>query len=413
MTNRKIIVLTVLPLLFLSRCPEKITGGDKPEPIRELSAIEKKVTEADNNFGLKLFRQIVSSETDKNIFISPLSVSMALGMAYNGADGETRSEMHSMLEYGDLTAEEINQSYQSLIDLLATADPDVTFEIANSIWYRSGFSVLNDFLVINTTYFDAEVQELDFNRSDAADVINAWVNEKTHEKIPTIVDPPIDPYTVMFLINAIYFKGTWTYEFDDENTQETSFYRKDGSQTNCEMMRHKATHGYFANDQIQIADLTYCEIGFSMTVILPNSGVDVDSVAAAMTAGNWMDWINGLTETEVNIFLPKFKVEYNIGLIPTLKALGMQKAFSPSEANFDKINPDYDLFISNIKHKTFVDVNEEGTEAAAVTSISFEITSIGTEEVYFIVDRPFIFFLREKNTGTILFIGKIMNPVAE
>jgi len=409
---KKVLALSILLglLLILDHCSDKITGNDNPTPLRTLSTSEQAITEADNNFGLKLFRQIAPIEAESNIFISPLSVSMALGMVYNGADGETRSEIHSMLEFGDLTAEEINQSYRSLIDLLSTADKDVTFEIANSIWYRNGFSVLSEFLQLNTTYFDAVVSALDFNRSDAADIINDWVSEKTHEKIPTIVDPPIDPYTVMFLINAIYFKGTWTYEFDPENTLDAPFYLKNGSQTTCDMMNHKATHGYFANDQIQVADLTYGEIGYSMTVILPNSGVDVDSVAAAMSAGNWTDWTYGLTETEVNVSLPKFKTEYEIGLIPSLEALGMKQAFDPYQANFDKINPDYDLYISKVKHRTFVDVNEEGTEAAAVTSIEIGYTSVG-EDVDFRVDRPFIFVLREKNTGTILFIGKIVNPV--
>jgi len=409
MLHFKNIILPITFVCILSCCSDKITGNDNLTPLRALSTSEQAITEANNNFGLKLFRQIAPIEAESNIFISPLSVSMALGMVYNGADGETRSEIHSMLEFGDLTAEEINQSYRSLIDLLSTADKDVTFEIANSIWYRNGFSVLSEFLQLNTTYFDAVVSALDFNRSDAADIINDWVSEKTHEKIPTIVDPPIDPYTVMFLINAIYFKGTWTYEFDPENTLEAPFYLKNGSQTTCDMMNHKATHGYFANDQIQVADLTYGEIGYSMTVILPNSGVDVDSVAAAMSAGNWTDWTNSLTETEVNVSLPKFKTEYEIGLIPSLEALGMTQAFNPSQANFDKINPNYDLYISKVKHKTFIDVNEEGTEAAAVTSIEVYDTSVD-DEVYFIVNRPFIFVLREKNTGTILFIGKIMNP---
>jgi len=396
-------------LLVLSSCSDQITNSYQPEPIRELSAIEKKVTAADNNFGLKLFRQIISSATNKNIFISPLSVSMALGMAYNGADGETRTEMHNMLEFGDLTAEEINKSYRSLINLLSSADPDVTFEIANSIWYRTGFSILSEFLQLNTTYFDAVVQALDFNRTDAADIINGWVNEKTHEKIPTIVDSPIDPYTVMFLINAIYFKGTWTYEFGPENTLDVPFYLKDGNQITCAMMNHKATHGYYANDRLQIADLTYGEIGFSMTIILPNAELDVDSVAADLTTENWEQWTNNLTETEINVFLPRFETEYEIGLIPTLQALGMVQAFNSSQANFDKINPDYDLYISNVKHKTYVNVDEEGTEAAAVTSIEIGYTSVGNE-ITFRVDRPFIFALREKSSDTILFIGKIMNP---
>jgi len=396
--------------LTLNQCTEKVTGNNEPSPLRDLSSTERSLTASDNNFGLKLFRQIVTSESGKNIFISPLSVSMALGMTYNGADGDTRSEMHSTLEYGNLTASEVNQSYRSLIDLLSTADDDVTFEIANSIWYQSGFSVISEFLQLNTTYFDAVVNALDFNRSDATDIINAWVSEKTHEKIPTIVDPPIDPYTVMFLINAIYFKGTWTYEFEPENTTGETFYLKDGSQTTCQMMSHKCDHGYYENNRIQVADLTYGNVGFSMTVILPKSGIDVDSVVSQMTADNWADWTNNLTETEVNVFLPKFKLEYNTTLNQVLTALGMVQAFNPGQANFDKINPDYDLYISSVIHKTFVDVNEEGTEAAAVTAVTLGTTSIGDHEVYFRVDRPFIFVLREKNSGTILFVGKIINP---
>ncbi|HRS52266.1 MAG TPA: serpin family protein [Candidatus Marinimicrobia bacterium] len=409
MLKIRIIVLSVLFLLALNRCPEKITGNDVSRPLRELSAIEKKVTEADNNFGLKLFRQIAQTEGNKNIFISPLSVSMALGMAYNGADGETRREMHSMLEFGDLTVEEVNQSYRSLMDLLTTADPKVTFEIANSIWYRTGFSVLSEFLQLNANYFDAVIRALDFSRSDAADIINAWVNEKTHEKIPTIVESPIDPRIVMYLINAIYFKGTWTYEFDPEKTKEATFFLGDNSQTTCKMMSHKARHGYFADDQFQIADLTYGEIGFSMTVILPNEGVNVDSIATIMTAESWAEWTSRLVETDLNVFLPKFKTEYEIGLIPVLRALGMIQAFT-TQANFTKINPDGNLLISEVKHKTFVDVNEEGTEAAAVTVIGFGRTSAGPQEIYFLVNRPFIFVLRENNTGTILFVGKIVNP---
>lgn len=410
--QKLLIFLIVATICIMSiNCSDSSTNPNA-DIVRNLTTAEVKLTESDNKFGLKLFGKIVETEQDKNIFISPLSVSMALGMIYNGADSTTLEAMHETLEYGDLTIQEVNESYRSLIELLTELDPKVIFDIANSIWYREGFPVENDFLTTNQDYFDAVVRALDFSSDDAADIINAWVNENTNGKIEKIVDKPIDPLTVMFLINAIYFKGTWTYEFDEENTTDDIFYLPDGSEKGCKMMSHQCDHNYFENEQFQAIDLPYGDAGFSMTILLPKPEVSTDSLIAQMNNDTWNSWLGSFSEQEVNLFLPKFKLEYEISLNDILSALGMSIAFEPGRADFTKINSDGNLYISEVKHKTFIDVNEEGTEAAAVTSVEIGRTSIGSG-ITMHINRPFVFAIRENHSGTILFIGKIVEPIWE
>jgi len=396
-------------LLILAGCTKNNVGPDI-QPVRELTTSEIKLTEADNLFGLKLFKEIVSTEPDKNIFISPLSVSMALGMTYNGANNETRTAMHQTLEYGELNQEDINSSYQSLIQLLQNLDPKVQFNIANSIWYREGFSVLPDFLTLNQTYFDAVVQALNFSDNAAVTTINNWVSSKTNSKIKKIVDEPIDANTVMFLINAIYFKGTWTYEFDKAYTTSQNFYQDPLAPVQCKLMTHTATHRYFSNEQMQAIDLTYGDEKFSMTVLLPNADADIDEFIAQMDNETWNTWMQEFSPTEVALYLPKFRIEYGIEMNYVLSALGMEIAFDPGLADFSNINPDEQLFINKVKHKTFVDVDEEGTEAAAVTSVEIALTAMPDSPVVMRIDRPFVFVIRESHSGTILFIGKIVEP---
>ena len=405
-----LLIVTITCMAFM-QCSDSSINPDVGI-IRDLTSSEVKLKESSNQFGMKLFRKIVENEQNKNIFISPLSVSMALGMTYNGADSTTLEAMHETLEYGDLNINEVNESYQSLIKLLTELDPKVIFDIANSIWYREGFSVENDFLNINQTYFNAVVRALDFNSDDAADIINAWVDENTKGKIKEIVGKPIDPLTVMFLINAIYFKGTWTYEFDEENTRDDTFFLPDGSEKECKMMSHKNDHNYFENEQFQAIDLPYGNAEFSMTIFLPKPGINIDSLIAQFSNDSWNSWISSFSSQEVNLYLPKFKMEYEISLNNVLCALGMSIAFDPGRADFTKINSDGNLYISNVKHKTFVKVNEEGTEAAAVTSVEITLTSIGSS-ITMHINRPFVFAIRENHSGTILFIGKIVEPIWE
>ncbi len=386
------------------------------EPPRELRAAEKHLVESDNRFGIKLFREInAQEENDKNIFISPLSVSMALGMTYNGADESTKEAMEKTLELSGLTVQEINESYEGLIELLIGLDRKVKFQIANSIWYRQSLSFEEEFINLCKAYFNAEVSGLDFNDPGASKIINSWVDRNTSGKIEKIVDDVIDPYTVMFLINAIYFKGTWTYEFDKKLTSDDQFNLPDGSKSPCKMMVQEGDFQYFETDDFQVIDLPYGDERFSMTIFLPKPQVDVDYLVEQLDQESWDHWTNSFSKRAVKLFFPRFTLKYDITLNDVLGALGMGIAFDPYQADFTRMHKGGGLFISGVKHKTFVDVNEEGTEAAAVTSVEMAQTSAGgpSGSIIMRVDRPFMFVLRENHSQTMLFIGKIVEPGSE
>ena len=396
--------LVLLLCIGLTQCTESPVS-----PIsRELTLAEKHLVESDNKFGFKLFKEIIKEEKDKNVFISPLSVSMALGMTYNGANGSTQEAMQATLELSGLTIQEVNESYKSLIELLTGLDPKVQFQIANSIWYRQEFSFEEEFINLCKTYFNALVRGLDFNDPNAADTINGWVEENTNGKIKEIVDKPIDPLIVMFLINAIYFKGTWTYEFDEDKTKDDWFYLPDGSRKPCKMMEQRIQCDYFSNPDFQAIDLPYGDGDFSMTIFLPRPQKNIDSLIAEFTEENWDNWINSFSKDSGDIYIPKFTLEYGIKLNDVLKALGMEIAFDPYRADFTRMYKPGGIWIDKVKHKTFVKVNEEGTEAAAVTSVEMGFVSVSG--FYMRVDRPFVFVIRENKSQTILFMGKIVEP---
>ncbi len=410
-------ILNLIIVLFictgLMECTKNplLHTGELP---RELTSLEKHVIESGGNFGLKLFKEINKEERDKNVFISPLSVSMALGMTYNGANGSTEDAMQGILELGGLTNQEVNESYKSLIELLIGLDSKVKFQIANSIWYRQEWTFEEVFLNLCGTYFNAEVSGLDFNDPNAPNIINGWVDENTNGKIKEIVDAPINPLTVMFLINAIYFKGTWTYEFDVSKTKDDLFTLPDGSKKACKMMIQSNDFQYFSNADFQAIDLPYGDGGFRMTVFLPRPEKNIDDLIAELGAENWDLWMNSFSKHGGTLELPRFKLKYEIKLNDILKALGMGIAFDPDQADFTGMyKGTYKLYIDKVKHKTFVEVNEEGTEAAAVTSVEIAFTSIGPSGFTMRVDRPFIFVIRENQSNTMLFIGKIVEPTLE
>jgi serine protease inhibitor len=409
--NKTFRLTAVLATALLMDC-----GGEPLGPItelpRELSVAERQLIEVDNSFGLKLFREINAQDTGKNLFISPLSVAMALGMTYNGADGETQEAMARTLELENMTIQEVNESYRDLIALLLDLDPRVELALANSIWYRNTMSFEQAFLDINREYFDAEVTGLNFDDPAAADVINDWVNDATNGKIGEIVDKPISPDLVMFLINAIYFKGDWTSQFDKGLTQDAGFALLDGTTKRVETMFHKSAAPVrtYWDDLVRVVDLPYGGDAFSMTILVPLGDNDVEDVIPQLDAARWRAVVDGLDSTAVIVVMPKFTMEYELEMTDVLSSLGMGVAFDHFAADFSKMNPDDNLFISEVKHKTFVDVNEEGTEAAAVTSVGMGFTSTGP--VPFRVDRPFVFAVRERYSGTIIFIGKILDPQA-
>ena len=378
-------------------------------PARPLTSAESAIVTADNSFGFKLFTAVNKSEVAKSVFISPVSVSMALGMTLNGANGTTRSAMVQTLEFSGMTQADINASYKSLIALLSGLDPKVTLQIANSIWHRPELNVEQAFKDVNQLNFDAEINSINFSDPNASNTINAWVDRCTKGKISKIVPDPIPSEMVMYLINAIYFKGTWTKSFDSSATRDDVFTRPDGSRTSCKMMYQKEKLKYYADNQLQAIDLPYGDEGFSMTILLPAAGTSIDDFAGNLTQQVWNSSTGRLASGEVELYFPKFKLEYEKTLNDMLKSMGMSIAFSQTDADFTNIDKRGQLYISEVKHKTFVQVDEEGTEAAAVTSVGVGTTSVGPNTVMR-VDRPFIFAIRENNTGTILFIGKIVEP---
>ena len=394
--------------ILLTACRDNGTEVQPgPHPVvRDLTTLEKGVVSSDNSFGLKLFVRINGVEPNKNVFISPFSVSMALGMALNGAHGGTLDSMKRALEHSGFATQEINESYRSISSLLTNLDPSVAFSIANSVWSRNTIEVLPAFLNNCRTYFGAEVASLDFSSPTALQTINGWVNSSTNRRIPTILDE-IPSEAVLYLINAIYFKGTWTYQFDPAKTTDETFTSSAGSTSSCRMMKQKARYAYGATAEAQIIDLPYGNGSFSMIVILPKSGISLNQFVAALMQQQWDALVSNLDSTEVELFMPKLKMEYKRTLNDDLTAMGTGIAFS-ERADFSGISHT-PVVITEVVHKTFVEVNEEGTEAAAATSVGFTTVSIPSTPTMRI-DHSFVFAIREHATGTILFIGKIVFP---
>ena len=366
------------------------------EPPRPLTAEEHALVTASNGFGLDLFDAVID-------------VSMALGMAYNGAQGSTEEGMREALSFGDLTGEQINENYRSLIGLLTGMDDKVTMEIANSIWYSDHFTVLDEFIATCETYFAAVVSSLDFAAPSASSTINDWVFEHTGGKITDIVDSPIDSEVVMFLINAVYFKADWACKFDEEATYDGTFHIDDETDKTVKMMVLDSDGLISRADQerFRAFSLTYGDGYFAMTILLPKEEVTLDDVAAELTPEIWRSTIDGLYESEVTFKMPRFEMEFDTSLVDVLSALGMEVAFIDGEADFGKMNPDAQLFISEVKHKSWIRVDEEGTEATAATSA--EVGKLGMPEEI-VVDRPFIFVIHDHHSGALIFMGKVVDP---
>lgn len=392
-----------LSIFFLISCNKLI---DEPKEI-DLDLKSKELVAADNAFGLDLMKNINQTESE-NFTISPLSISLALAMTYNGAEGETKIAMEEALRVSNLTTEEINQSYQGLVQALLEADNKVTLGVAQSIWYRLGYNVLDDFKLINETYYDAEVNELDFGRDDAKDIMNAWIEDHTNHKIKNMI-AAVNPSHVMFLINAIYFNGEWQRKFEQKDTQKQLFYTGENKTIEVDMMQKTDSSNYTSNELFSAIEMPYGRGNFNMVVLLPNTGVSCSQVIDEFSPENWENWISSMNPvSEIDIKMPKFKDEYKIKLNDVLSAMGMEVAFKPS-ADFSGINGSGGIWIDYVQHNTFIDVSEKGTEAAAATVVAI-IEMAMPETLQFNVNRPFIYAITEKETGAILFIGKIVKP---
>jgi serpin B len=407
--------LTPLAALLLAACAESATA---PRPIaslpRELSAAEQEVIAASNGFAFDLLRQVSRARPDDNVFLSPLSASMALGMTMNGARGSTFDAMRSTLGFAGLAQPEINASYRSLLDLLRGLDPSVQVLVANSIWYQADFPFRTEFLDTTRVDFDARVEAVDFEDASSIDGINDWVKENTGGKIEKILDSA-DQGAVMYLVNAVYFKGSWTQRFDPALTRDAPFHDAGGQRVvgTVRMMHSDGPARLYRGIGFQAIDLPYGAGAFSMTVILPDAGTTVDETLASLTPERWREVAAGLQDYPVPIELPKFRLEFGDTLDGALRALGMGVAFGngpePPDLSGMGGRPG-DLEISHVLQKTFVNVDEEGTEAAAATSVGVVETSAPATLT---IDRPFLFAIRERFSGTLLFVGRMMLPAAE
>ncbi|HTK50466.1 MAG TPA: serpin family protein [Gemmatimonadaceae bacterium] len=380
---------------------------------RALSSGEQALIGASNTFGFNLLRELDRTRADSNIFMSPLSASMALGMTMNGASGQTFDEMRSTLGFGAQPSAEINASYRSLIDMLRALDQTVDVRIANAIWYRAGFPFEASFLDESKQFFDAKVAPLDFAAAGAVPTINDWVKASTNGKIDNIVDGPISADVVMYLINAIYFNGGWTTRFDKSLTKPDEFTTVDGSSAPVAMMHRTDTVRVAETADMQVVELPYGGGAFAMTILLPKPGESIAATVSSLSSDSWQLTVAAATPQKVDLYMPRFSLRWDALLNDPLQSLGMRLAFQGDVADFTRMSrtAGNQLYISKVKQKAFVDVHEEGTEAAAATSVEISVTCTCGPRVIRI-DRPFVFAIRERLSGTILFLGKIVRPPA-
>ncbi|MFM7427403.1 MAG: serpin family protein [Elainella sp.] len=374
---------------------------------QSVSSVDPRLTAANSRFGFKLFGQLLNADQNQNILVSPTSVALALSMLYNGAAGQTQQAMAAGLEIQDLSLVELNQANAALAASLQAADPSVQLKIANSLWGRQDVTFKPDFLQRNREFYNAEITSLDFADPNSVGQINDWASQNTAGKIPEIVDR-LDPQQVLFLLNAVYFKGNWTTQFDPAQTQNQPFYLLDGSQKQHPLMSQRGRYRYYETDQFQAISLPYGNRRLSMYVFLPRPNSSLSALTSSLSAASWETWMGQFRSREGQIQLPKFSFEYETSLNAALQALGMAPMFQA--ADFANLS-DLDTEVDQVKHKTFIEVNEVGTEAAAVTSIGVRTTSIDpTPPFQMRVDRPFFCAIRDDETGTILFMGTVVNP---
>jgi len=377
------------------------------EPI-ELTVKQGEKANADNRFAFNMFKEVSALE-GANTFFSPLSLNIALGMLYNGASGATRTEMAEVLGMADFTATEINEYYQKVSQALLKIDPLTEIGIANSIWYRDGFPVRQLFIDVNQNYFDAVVEALDFSKSDAADIINQWCADKTKDKIKGIIEQQIPDNVMMYLINALYFKSKWQSKFNTWDTKQDNFTKANNVKKKVHLMEQTTPFPYYADKHLQCVEIPYGNRAFSMVAVLPADNMNIDELINYLDDTKWQNIIKNLRKQNVRLRLPRFKIECNILLNQPVKNVGMKRIFSGNFANIS----DFPFLVSYIKQKTFVEVNENGTEAAAVTVIG-GASSPGPVDpvtsVPFFTNRPFLYLIKEKSTGAILFIGRMDDP---
>ena len=413
------LVLALLPAAALVACGE--ATAPRVEPItelpRDLSPAELRVIEGSNAFAFELLGTLLDRADGDNVFASPLSASMAFGMAMNGAEGDTWAEMRDVLGFDGLSESQINGAYQDLIALLLALDPTVAFGLGNSLWVDDELALLPDFVARVGTHFDAEARTLDFADPATRAVINAWVSDVTSGRIDELLES-IPPDVIMYLVNAVYFKGDWRTTFDRERTAPAPFTTLAGDVVQVPMMAGEVGYRVLFREEATVAELPYGGGAFTAVAVLPPEGESVAQLVESLDPQLWAEWMAALAvraegedlDSEgILVRLPKIELEWGSDLIEPLRDLGMIRAFDWRAADFSRLTGGRDLYIQQALQKTFLKVDEEGTEAAAATAVGFGPTSAPPAASF---DRPFILAIRERLSGTILFLGVIADPSA-
>jgi len=361
-----------------------------------------------NDFSFVFYNKIASSEKG-NIFFSPYSIFTALSMAYEGARGNTSIEMQDVLKIPQNDSPTLG-SFGRIYNLLNQNQVGYTISTANAFWAHIDYVFLNEYLDLLENFYMAEANELDFSKNiEAAEIINSWIEEKTNDKIKDMIKPDmLSDLTKLVLTNAIYFKGLWDSPFNSKNTYETDFHIAFDENVKVNMMScpKDSIFNYSETDNLQILELDYERKELSMIILLPKEN-NITIAESSLNYENLSKWMNNLYEIDINVEIPKFKFETKYSLNNLLMDMGIIEAFLPGFADFSGMDGTKNLFISKALHQAYVEVNEEGTEAAAATSIIMELTAVPTS---FIANHPFVFLIQHKETGAILFMGRVINP---
>jgi serpin B len=374
-------------------------------------ADQEKLASANTGFAFDLLKQITREQPGTNIFISPFSVSTVLQMVGNGAAGDTKAEMQRVLKTTGLPAETLNAAGKDLNQSL-NSQTNVILNLANAIWYQAGFHLEPAFVSDNQNFFAAKLAGVDFAKPESAQTINDWADKSTHGKIKEVVQFPFPPSTRVILANAIYFKGQWDRPFDKQSTKDRAFnIVSGGTPKQVPTMWQRGHFNYQRGDGFQAVRLPYAGKRLQMYLFLPDTNSSPAKLLADLNADTWRDKILPKFEDKQGMLaFPRFKLDYDVILNDPLKASGMRRAFAV-DADFSAM-ADKPLFVSEVKQKSFVEVNEEGTEAAAVTTVKMTLSAMPAPKKMFemIVDRPFFFVIGDDQTKSILFMGVIYDP---
>lgn len=379
----------------------------QPVPIA-LSVSQTGLINSSNSFAFDLFKKVnTSSGQEDNIIISPLSVSIALSMTLNGAEGATRDSMLKALRLEGITPESVNNAYKELTKALLSVDKRVLISIANSVWTENDFVVKQTFIDILKNYYGAESGSFDIHDASAPDRINSWIEEKTNNLIKKMISK-LDDNTVMLLVNAIYFKGKWRLEFDASKTADMPFYRLDGTSTSVAMMKQTDNFRAYRGEGFTLAELPYGQGNYAMDVIIADEGKGIDELISGLDDAGFNTWISKLSDQKVDISFPRFKYSFRKELKDLLTDMGMGIAFT-DQADLSGISDTYDLLISFVTHQAYIETNEEGTEAAAATVVGVGVTSY-PQNLILNLNHPFFYIIRETTTNSVVFMGKIEDP---